>query len=192
MELLEIYAEPYWRLASNLGLLIARLEYAEEYGISLSDDFSKNLGAVLSEMKREIEKLELKSPLMQFRRLEDYINSNPKSEILYPTIRICHHLVDLLARIIDDLQSRLFIAIPEGMMNFYEQKELLFGKRVEEKFSNMSEDISEAGKCIALWRPTAAVFHLMRIMEIAVQEFGDKLGVKLVQERNWQVILISN
>ena len=74
-------------------------------------------------------------------------------------------------------------------MNFYDQKEPLFGKQVEDKFSNMSEDISEAGKCIALSRSTASVFHLMRIMEIAVQEFGDKLGVKLVKETNWQVIL---
>ena len=29
----------------------------------------------------------------------------------------------------------------------------------------------------------------MRVMELAVQRFGDELGVKLASEQNWQVIL---
>jgi len=40
-----------------------------------------------------------------------------------------------------------------------------------------------------LRRPTSAVFHLMRIMELGVQSFGAKLGISLVQEKNWQNIL---
>src|SRR5271169_6002061 len=35
------------------------------------------------------------------------------------------------------------------------------------------------GKCLALGRPTAAVFHLMPVMEIGVQRFGADLGVTL-------------
>ena len=65
----------------------------------------------------------------------------------------------------------------------------IFGKDVYNKFPNMVEDISEAGKCIAFDRPTAAVFHLMRVMEIGVQAFGTKLGVTLANEMNWQKIL---
>jgi len=53
----------------------------------------------------------------------------------------------------------------------------------------MTEDISEAGKCLSLNRPTASVFHLMRVMELAVQRFGNELSVTLVTEKNWQVIL---
>ena len=53
----------------------------------------------------------------------------------------------------------------------------------------MTEDISEAAKCLSLDRPTACVFHLMRVMELAVQRFGDVLSVKLVTEKNWQVLL---
>jgi hypothetical protein len=49
--------------------------------------------------------------------------------------------------------------------------------------------MEEAGKCIASARETAAVFHLMRIMEVGVQKFGRKLGVGLTNEKVWQVIL---
>ena len=48
----------------------------------------------------------------------------------------------------------------------------------------MSEDIAEAGKCLGVGRPTASVFHLMRVMEIGVPRFGDVLGVKLADEKN--------
>jgi hypothetical protein len=59
----------------------------------------------------------------------------------------------------------------------------LFGTEVEDKLPNVIEDIAEAGKCLGLRRPTAAVFHLMRIMEVGVQKFGDKLGVMLTEEK---------
>ncbi len=65
----------------------------------------------------------------------------------------------------------------------------LFGPDVEAKFANMSEDIAEAGKCLALQRPTAAVFHLMRVMELALRKLGDVLGVPLVEDKNWQAVL---
>jgi len=83
-----------------------------------------------------------------------------------------------------------------GMIMFYHVKHAtyyeplgIFGKDVCDKFSNMLQDISEAGKCISFDRPTAAVFHLMRVMEIGVQAFGTKLGIPLANEMNWQKIL---
>ena len=55
----------------------------------------------------ETEKLELKSPLMQLRRIEDYLGSNLDDGALYSTIR--HDLVDMLHRILDDLNSVYFL-----------------------------------------------------------------------------------
>jgi HEPN domain-containing protein len=60
---------------------------------------------------------------------------------------------------------------------------------LERKLPRASEDIAEAGKCFALTRYTACVFHLMRVMELAVQELGKRLNIKLTGEKNWQNIL---
>jgi hypothetical protein len=99
-------------------------------------------------------------------------------------------LRELQNRMVDDLESRFFLAVPFGRVSYYEQKESLFGPEVTAKFSaRISEDISEAGKCFALNRHTATVFHLMRVMEAALQEFGNKLGVTLVANKAWQNIL---
>jgi HEPN domain-containing protein len=50
------------------------------------------------------------------------------------------------------------------------------------------EDIEEAAKALALQRPTACVFHLMRAMEIAVKRLGKRVGVQNV-DKEWGKIL---
>jgi hypothetical protein len=81
-----------------------------------------------------------------------------------------------------------FFYMPSEQSDFY-QKNDLFGAKVNAKFPAIQFDMIEAGNCFAMGRGTACVFHLMRIMEVGVQEFGKKLGVVLVNEKNWQNIL---
>ena len=78
--------------------------------------------------------------------------------------------------------------MPGSRAELYDQNEL-FGPNVNAKFPSIQYDMVEAGNCVAMGRGTAGVFHLMRIMEVGVQRFGDKLGVRLVEEKNWQNIL---
>ena len=67
--------------------------------------------------------------------------------------------------------------------------EPIFGKDIADKFPNHVGDMLEAGNCFMLGRNTACVFHLMRVMEAAVQGFGTKLGVPLVYDLERQTIL---
>jgi hypothetical protein len=70
------------------------------------------------------------------------------------------------------------------MPNYINQGEPIFGSDVDNKFPVMSEDISEAAKCIALSRYTAAVFHLSRAMEAAVVRLGEALSVTVLDKNN--------
>ena len=63
--------------------------------------------------------------------------------------------------------KRLFV-IEDRKIELYEQDEPLFGAVVQSKFPAASFEIDEAGKCIALGRYTASVFHLMRVLEIGI------------------------
>lgn len=105
-----------------------------------------------------------------------------------------------IASVVDDLRRRLLdqaeitycLTLTPSEKALYEQerREPLFGDLVEEKFPAVtSEDIAEAGKCLGVGRYTAAVFHLMRVMETAVHKLGEVLDIGLVQEKNWQNIL---
>jgi hypothetical protein len=96
---------------------------------------------------------------------------------------------EIQTRVVDDLSDRWFLHIPPSSVELYLQPTPPFGTKVEKQFPLMSEDISEATKCLALRRSTAVVFHLMRVMELGVQSFGTKLGIALAHEKNWQNIL---
>jgi hypothetical protein len=86
-----------------------------------------------------------------------------------------------------EMQGCLFFHVPYPQAAFYSQPHL-FGVRVAVKFPEMSYDIVEAGNCYAMGRSTACVFHLMRVMEIAVQVFGAKLGVTFTDRKDWHNI----
>jgi hypothetical protein len=103
-------------------------------------------------------------------------------------IQLSQILACLGQALVSEMSIHLFMRIVPKQAAYYSQPEL-FGKDVNAKFPSIQFDLVEAGNCYATGRSTATVFHLMRIMEIGVQQFGAKLGVPLVNEKVWQVIL---
>lgn len=93
----------------------------------------------------------------------------------------------------DELSTKLVLTMPNDKAKYFQPPLPVFPKEVVDKFPSGVEDMFEAGNCFALGRNTACVFHLMRIMEIAVQKFGDKLGVSLVtamgKDKVWHNLL---
>ena len=85
-----------------------------------------------------------------------------------------------------ELRGKAFFYISPERMEFWPtQKEpFAFGKDVEEKFPSASFDIHNAAICVATTQSTAAVFHLMRILEIGLTVLGAKFGVSLAHT-NW-------
>lgn len=79
--------------------------------------------------------------------------------------------------LIDHFEQRTVLIVDEGKTEAYEAAEPLFGLKVWAKFQNSQRDIEEAGKCLALNRNTAMVFHLMRAMEAALRALAGKIGV---------------
>lgn len=94
---------------------------------------------------------------------------------------VTKNIPELQHRIQDEMTENLFMFIPPDRAAYYNKPELL-GKNTNARFSTIQYDVTEAGNCYASGRSTAVVFHLMRIMEVGVQEFGNKLGVPLVNE----------
>jgi hypothetical protein len=98
-----------------------------------------------------------------------------------------------LASKIDDLDHlvkaefvvRVFMYVPRSDTKYFDEKPRLFG------FPEMHNDIVDAGWCLGVGRPTAAVFHLMRIMEFAVRRLSKRLKIsaKGIQFKNWGDIL---
>jgi HEPN domain-containing protein len=65
---------------------------------------------------------------------------------------------------------------PENVDRYNEQN--LFGRKVTDSFPNAREDIEAAGKCLALGRSTASVFHLMRALEVGMRSLAQRVGME--------------
>ena len=104
------------------------------------------------------------------------IESLPTTERSYSVVRAAKDLENLRERILDQINSRYFLFIRASRLDYYQKPEL-FGPDVAVKFPNAIDDIEEAGKCLALDRGTAAVMHLMRVLECGLKGLALLLGI---------------
>lgn len=95
----------------------------------------------------------------------------------------------LHGRINDELRVRTVLIVPCDRENFYKPKEPLCGTNAAVRFPKLVEDMEEAGNCYALGRSTACVFHLARVMEVALRELGAAIGATIGDKESWSKIL---
>src|SRR5206468_6948661 len=77
----------------------------------------------------------------------------------------------------NELKNKKFLYVSEELAEYYDNKSIC-GSKVAEKFGKALPDIIEAGNCYALGRPTACVFHLMRVIPYGMAVLAKKLKVK--------------
>ncbi|UCV21481.1 hypothetical protein [Ferribacterium limneticum] len=80
------------------------------------------------------------------------------------------------------------LIMPPRMADFYEPPTPLFGAEVQSQFPSLAYEIEEAGKCFAVGRSTAAVFHLMRVMEAGIYAVSRCLDIPdpiKGSDKNW-------
>lgn len=90
---------------------------------------------------------------------------------------------ELRQRIADEMKSELFLYVPSEHAKFYGLSDP-FGPAVTAAFPSVAYDIREAHNCYALERPTACVFHLMRVLEVSLASLGNVFGLSL-DHTNW-------
>ncbi|MGY3694272.1 hypothetical protein ACVIGA_004352 [Bradyrhizobium sp. USDA 3240] len=86
------------------------------------------------------------------------------------------NLYALKESIFAELGTGLYFRMDEDKRSFFENR-LLFGDDVAARFPTSSFDIEEGGKCLSLGRPTATVFHMMRVMEVGLKALAKELKI---------------
>jgi hypothetical protein len=113
-------------------------------------------------------------------------SNNIKYGVLADKIR------EINGRIRDELEDLKFFSIEKEKNKYFYDMKKSFGEKIYRKFVRARFEIDEAGKCLALGRPTACVFHLMRTTEIAINATRLCLNIPdplKPAERNWGYIL---
>jgi len=118
------------------------------------------------------------------------VKAERMQRVLSPTssLRKAHgDLRDLRERIVDELEAREFLFVPARLVLYYSEPEKGWGDAVDH-FPPAQFDIEESGKCLALGRHTACVMHLMRVLELGLNEVAATFGVSFAHSE-WYTIL---
>ena len=159
------------------------------------DTFRENLNALatlLSEMDLPVSALSA-ADLLAF--LDRHRATSPPEHLQVPAHEV-HGMAslarDIGANVRRELSARILLTLPFSVTKYYAPKEPPFGADIATAFASAAFEIDEAGKCFALNRHTAAVFHLMRVLEIGITAARKSLQIPdpiKPAERNWAVIL---
>lgn len=144
--------------------------------------------SILNGLEGHCHQLSLTSVIGQIERIRQEIEQNKQLRCFEKWVEFRNSFRSLSQRIEDELEYRLFIFITPGQAKLYEE-EHPFGTEISNKFLDLVEDITEASKCLGFNRFTAAVFHLMRALEVVVQKFANRLNAAINLEQPWGDIL---
>ncbi len=99
-------------------------------------------------------------------------------------------ITQLAERIEDEFRERLFLSVPPGKADYFKDNPPADWSKVQDKFPGVTADIVDAGWCLGIDRSTAAVYHLMRVMEYGVRRLAKRLRLPPnLEHRPWGDIL---
>ncbi len=156
-------------------------QYHKTNPIAYAPDQVDMLRSKFSRYAEIVRSLDLNVSAYCAREASDIINNQPLVDgCLYIQGQVAGNLSAATRTIVDvlgkDMEGKLFLMLPRSREAFFDQPRPLFGADVADAFPEAAEDISEAGKCFALSRFTASIFHLMRAIESAMQVIGPRIG----------------
>jgi hypothetical protein len=194
--MLEFGAHPFYETVSVLHHIRSVIRFwgdnsdtAENSETIIDNETVKFIITQIGKFLPHLEILNAKLTKMSCTRLLDRLAESP---CVAKFGDIATSVESINQRLSDELCStKLFVLKPENQQ-YYNPLTPLFGSDVDSRFTSVSFELDEAAKCLAFGRPTACVFHLMRIMEIGVGATARCLGIPdpiKPAERNWGHIL---
>src|SRR5882672_2984233 len=114
MELLQTNADIFCRIFLHLGQALSSLSYAPA-----TDGVVDAACRALAELQSQAEKLELRSTLQHLKRLERFLD-DPSEQQYQGRLRTL--LTKIGQRMIDELDSRVFLSVPFEKTELYDQK----------------------------------------------------------------------
>ncbi len=159
--------------------------YAQKPTDILTAEFLKEAIERIRDLRAVVERSDAPVTLVAIDRIQIGINAKP-CKVTYKALGEAYAQIGLRLR--DELANAEILSIDSSRKGLFKAVDGPFGSIVGDVFPDAASDVSEAGKCLALGRGTAAVFHLMRAMECGVKSMSVHLGIENT-DREWGKLL---
>ncbi len=107
---------------------------------------------------------------------------------------VVNALAILQGRFKDELDTVLFLSLNSAEQELFDPPTPPWGAKVAANFPSLTDEISEAAKCLAVGRYTASAFHTLRSLEAGILAIARSMGLPdpiRGRDRNWGVMLKS-
>jgi hypothetical protein len=189
-DMLTFYAEHFVSISRALSGVrsafkfpIAKSRMVKRAAMPVIDSHRKKFSETLQLLKNSYESINLEITIDQLdriiRRLSDANYTYGQAE---------RDIENLESRMADELKRKHFLSLSSHEAEIFKNPRDGWDEVIN-KYPNLTTDLEEASKCLAIGIDTACVFHLMRVMEAGLQLFGGKIGVTFPEDKVWQVIL---
>lgn len=158
---------------------VSDIRRAIELGNSDQEDLLFRLGVLLPNAQVLFRRLELDVASAYLRRIRKAYGKGVPSLAQFGI-----YLQGLEERIEEHLETRTFWYVPQNRLR-YLLAEKPFGDAVVSRWPRLANDINEAARCMGAGRYTAAVFHLMRVMEFGVAQLAKALNSAISTDQAW-------
>lgn len=180
LAVLKFNAHSFVSIFSTLGQMVQMLNVPATL---ISDESWDQMASAIATLGNDAIELGLTVTVAQIERLKKDIRSSTPMKL--ETMK--RRLATIQETAADELESRVVLALMPGKADYYNETQ--FPDLVQQHFSSAVFDMREAGKCFALNRNTACVFHLMRVMEAGLRALGKKCKVTESHNPSWDTIL---
>lgn len=167
----------------------AQAEEVENIKMSLETGCNRrcdDLKSLLDDVASHCVSLQLRCGLAQIKRIQDRLVEGTK----FRDLCLAAQITNLSERIEDDFRDRMFLFVALEKAALFKDDPVPFGTKVKERFPNVSADIEDARWCLGIERSTAAVYHLMRVVEFGIRRLAKRLRLPThLEHKPWGDIL---
>lgn len=138
----------------------------------------------LGALQRHCEVLGLNTTLAQIERVKEMFFGQHYQSFSLQTLASA--IMEITSRLQDELRARKLYLVSSERNAYLVSNQ--FHASVGEAFPDAIADMDEAAKCFAFERPTACIFHLMRVTEVGLNAFAILLEIS-DHNPNWEPII---
>ena len=153
-DMLRVYANSFVRAASLIGQLSAYVKSGVDPGASSWGE----LADALNDLREQCEGMHLPATKAQVQRIEYIFNAKPLNMTMF-----LGSLLELTSRLNDELAAYHLYSLNSAGAEYLTTNK--FSQSMSSRFPDAIPDMDEAARCYAFERPTACIFHLMRVSE---------------------------
>lgn len=181
-EMEKFSAEQYVTICANLAATAAA--QAKQNSLLLPPEHKQALADSLKEVEKLCRDIGLKTAALQILSMANRLERGFWKADSHQVSTVFFCLNDAIRA---EMSTQLFLRVFPERVDYYDQQEI-FGPDVNTNFQSAKRDIKEAGSCYACDRGTAAVMHLMRVLEVGLNALATELKVSF-ERRNWENVI---